>query len=157
MEFTQEMSRSDYKRAILKHYFAFGFTYINLVMGILLIAAFIYKLFPLEAFENKSFLYLLGGVFLILRPWIYVSQIASVYRQGEMKFEINEEDELTLSQNGKSSTINIKELYAFADRGQFVFLYMTKFRFHVIDKRQAGGDFLRYLDGILGKYGIIKK
>lgn len=151
------MSKRDYKKAILKHYFAFGFTLINPIVGTFLILVFIYMIFPPEEFENKSFLYLLGGVFLLLRPWIYVTQIASVHRKGEMKFELNQEDELTVSQNGKSATSNIADLYAFADRGQFVFLYMTKFRFHVIDKKQAGGDFLRYLDGILGRYGIIKK
>jgi len=63
MEFTQEISKQEYKKAILRHYFAFGFTYINPIVGVTLILVFLFMIFPIQAFEKKSFLYLLGGVF----------------------------------------------------------------------------------------------
>lgn len=157
MEFTQEISKRSYKKAIIKHYFAFGFTYINPVFGVTLILIFLFMIFPVEEFEKKSFLYLLGGVFLLLRPLIYVNQIASIHRVGLMKFELNNLDEMTISQNGTSSSFFINELYAYADRGDFLFLYLTKYRFHVIDKRQAAKPFLDQLNTKLNNYGILKK
>ena len=157
MEFTQEISKQEYKKAILRHYFAFGFTYINPIVGVTLILVFLFMIFPIQAFEKKSFLYLLGGVFLLLRPWIYVNQIASMHKKGIMKFELNNLEEMTISQNGSSTSFFIKELYAYADRGEFLFLYLTKYRFHVIDKQQADQAFLDKLKTMLNNDGILEK
>ncbi len=157
MEFTQEISKQEYKKAIMRHYFAFGFTYINPIVGVTLILIFLFMIFPTQAFEKKSFLYLLGGVFLLLRPWIYVNQIASIHTKGIMKFELNNLDEMTISQNATSTSFFINELHSYAYRDEFLFLYLTKYRFHVIDKKQAGQLFLDHLNTILISNGIHKK
>lgn len=52
MEFTQEISKQEYKKAILRHYFAFGFTYINPIVGVTLILVFLFMIFPIQAFEK---------------------------------------------------------------------------------------------------------
>ncbi|MBK9396879.1 MAG: hypothetical protein IPN55_06450 [Saprospiraceae bacterium] len=58
MEFTQEISKQEYKKAILRHYFAFGFTYINPIAGVTLILVFLFMIFPIQAFEKIIFVFI---------------------------------------------------------------------------------------------------
>lgn len=74
-----------------------------------------------------------------------------------MKFELNNLEEMTISQNGSSTSFFINDLHSYADRGEFLFLYLTKYRFHVIDKQQADQAFLDKLKTMLNNDGILEK
>ena len=141
-EFTQVISDADYKKAIAKHYFSYKYTYASPVLGLLLILGLLVVTFvsPEEAPKAPVFLYLLGA-FMLLRPLFYVQNVfksikTSTFSSNETRIKILEDNRIITGSNGNLTSLNLADLYAYYDTDIFLFLYVFRNQFIILDKRQ---------------------
>jgi len=151
-EFTQVISDTDYKKAIAKHYFSYKYTYASPVFGLLLILSLLLVTFvaPDEAPSAPVFLYLLG-VFMLLRPLFYIQNVfksikASKFSSNETSIKITEDNRIITDSGGSSTSLNLADLYAYYDTNSFLFLYVFRNQFIILDKRQMSAA---SIDGLL--------
>ena len=162
-EFIQEISDRDYKKAIAIHYFGYKYTYINPILGIILLLWLFTTtiLVPDEIGGNTFFLFLLACL-LLLRPVFYIQNAfksIKTYKltSHEMKVQLTEDNKITTTSLGNSTTMNLKDLYAYKNSKGFLFLYASRNQYLILDKKQIPLTVTENLLNSLNKLNINKK
>jgi len=107
-----------------------------LILG-LLVVTFVS---PEEAPKAPVFLYLLSA-FMLLRPLLYVQNVfksikTSKFSSNETSIKITEDNRIITDSSGNSTSLNLADLYAYYDTDIFLFLYVFRNQFIILDKRQ---------------------
>jgi hypothetical protein len=161
--FTQKLSDKDLRRTLRIHYFGYKYTLITPVIGGLVT---LYLLFTLisdpQSYEHTTLLLMVAGVFFMIRPRLYISKIfANIKSQkiseGTMTVQLTEDEKVVSSVGESKSIFPLKDLYAHADKQDFLFLYVAKNNFLALDKREMPATMLHKLTGIMDKNNIKKR
>ncbi|HLT41480.1 MAG TPA: YcxB family protein [Sphingobacteriaceae bacterium] len=150
-KFNQVISDKDYKKAIAIHYFGYTYTYISPILGIMLLLGLLIStlgfsnVFP----EKPIFLFLLSA-FLILRPVFYIQNIyksikSNKLSSNETNIRITDDEKIITTSNGNLTSINLADLYSYYDSKFFLFLYVSRNQYLIIDKRQIRDN----IDGLI--------
>jgi hypothetical protein len=142
IEFNQIISDGDYKRAIAKHYFGYKYTYISPILGLLTLLGLITITFLYKGFfsETSIVLYLLA-FFMLLRPILYINNVytsikTSKLSSNELNIKFTDDAKLITSSNGNQTSLNLADLYAYYNTKLFLFLYLSRNQYIILDKRQ---------------------
>ena len=142
IEFNQVISDKDYLRAIAIHYFGYKYTYISPVLGIILIWGLLIMTlgFPHAFRETPVFPFLLGA-FLILRPIFYIQNVFRSIKSNklssiETSIKITDDEIIITTNNGNMTVNKLADLYSYYDTKSFLFLYLSRNQYLIIDKRQ---------------------
>jgi len=161
--FTQHLSDKDLRRALRIHYFGYKYTLITPALGALVALYFLVDLvIHPDQFNPSKLLLLIAGLFFILRPRLYITNIFRNIRSqkiSESPATIRlTEDEKISSQVGESNSVNaLQELFAYADKQDFLFLYVARNNFLILDKRLMPQGMLEKLISLLLHHRIRKK
>jgi hypothetical protein len=162
MQFNQHISEKDYKRAILLHYFGYKYTYITPVLGAFVFVTMTLNLIFTHEIDQGKIIAILLSLFLMARPFLYVQNIIRSIRLQKnafsfttIKFTDNGEIEIRVDDN--YSSIRLKDLIAYTSKKNFLFLYVARNQFILIDKTKLSDDeFARVVD-ILKDLGVNKR
>jgi hypothetical protein len=161
--FTQKLSDKDLRRTLRIHYFGYKYTLITPVIGALVSLYFIFTLIrDPESYEHTTLLLVIAGVFFLLRPRLYINKIFSNIKsqkisEGTMTIQLTDDEKVISSIGQTQSVIPLKDLYAQADKQDFLFLYVAKNNFLALDKREMPGAMLQKIKDILKRYNIRKR
>lgn len=162
-EFNQAISDSDYKKAIAKHYFSYKYTYISPILGIfiLLVLLISFLFLPNVISSTGLFLFLLA-TFLVLRPVLYIQNVfksvkTSKFSSYETNIKITDDDRIITNTGGNLSSLNLADLYCYYDTYPFLFLYVSRNQYLVLDKRQINLKDVEILVRTLDSLNIQKK
>lgn len=163
IEFTQVISDADYKKAIAKHYFGYKYTYISPVVGVILILGLVVLtlISPDESPKAPVFLFLLG-LLMILRPVFYIQNIFKSIKSGkfssnESTITITDDNRIIADTNGDVSSLNLADLYSYYNTKTFLFLYVFRNQFLILDKRQMSTEGMESLLAILESLEVKKR
>ena len=160
MKLHQSIPPVEYKKAVYIHYFGYGFTYINVGLGVILLLLGIRQLLTGDITKHV-YVFLLGGVFLLIRPVLYVRMIVKNVlgiRKDlvEFDFEVNEgRMEITAGETSYSGPV--KDLHSYRDKKGFFLLYASKAQFFVLDQKQMSENEVSEINTILDSAGIKKR
>lgn len=161
--FTQQISDEDLRKALRIHYFGYKFTLITPVLGALISLYFLVNLITQpDAFNPSKLLLLIAGVFFILRPRLYITNIFRAIRSQKnadlpANIELTEHETLVSRVGESSSIIALKELFAYADKQDFLFLYVGRNNFLILDKRVMPELMYQQMVRIFEHYRIKRK
>jgi hypothetical protein len=161
--FSQQLSDKDLRNALRIHYFGYIYTLITPVLGALISLYFIATMIiQPESFNPSKLLLLIAGLFFILRPRLYITNIFRAIRSqknAEFPATINltEDNKIESHVGESSSTISLEELFAYADKQNFLFLYVTRNNFLILDKREMPVGMHEKLISLLLIFRIKKK
>lgn len=141
IEFDQKITEAEYKKAITIHYIGYKYTLINPVLAVLILVSLGVVYFTIPNMVNSMFFVLLAlGVYLLARPFIYVYGIYQVIKSTKHAFNrmniiITDDDRFITKANGDESSFSLKNLYAYSDKKNFIYLYPSKGQFFLLSKR----------------------
>ncbi len=160
----QKLSTKDLKKAIRIHYFGYKYTYINPILGVGIVLISTYYLVMRSWLLDKNVIILfLLGIFLILRPVIYVQNILKCLKSSKVSprnkatIQITDDNKIIASVEDNSTTIDLKDLYSYCDKNDFLFLYLAKNQYFLLDKKQMSADHVHHLTKILATLNIKKR
>jgi hypothetical protein len=161
--FTQMISDGDYKKAIAKHYFRYKYTYISPILGFLMLLVLVIIHFVYEDFfsETSVILFLLS-LFMLLRPIFYIQNVfrsikTSKISSNEANIKITDDDKLITDSNGNQTSLNLADLYAYYDTKIFLFLYLSRSQYVILDKRQLNNSNANLVVQVLDSFKIKKR
>ncbi len=159
--FNQLISERDYKLAIAIHYFAYKYTYITPVLGLLMILSFLIVTVvgPKDLFPDPPYILLLLGVFLVVRPLFYIFNVFNSIKSSKLSLvestvNITADDTITTSTGGNINSFNLKDLYAYLNAKSFIFLYVARNQYLILDKRRMDQADIDNLFGALVRLNI---
>jgi hypothetical protein len=163
IEFTQMISDRDYKKAIAKHYFGYKYTYISPILGLLILLCLLTLHFVYKGFfhETSIFLYLLA-FFMLFRPILYIKNVFNSFKtskffSNEVYIKITDDAKLMTNGNGIETSINLADLYAYYNTKIFLFLYLSRNHYIIIDKRQLNNSDVNHVVHALDSFKIKKR
>lgn len=162
IEFNQHLSEREYKRAILLHYFGYKYTYITSVLGAFLFVMMVLNIIFTQEIDQGKIIPILLSLFLMARPFLYVQNIIRSIRTQKNAFgfttiKFTENGEIESRAGDNFSSIRLKDLIAYTSKKNFLFLYVARNQFILIDKTKLLDDeFARVID-ILKTLGITKR
>lgn len=163
VEFKQNLSEKDFKKAIAIHYFGFKYTYINPAIGVVLLVIFIALNLKFGFLFEPSFLVLVAvALFLIARPWLYVQNVYKSSKTNktlhkEAIFQFTDEDKIVAIVGENQSTFSLKDLYAFSNKKTLILLYISKTQYFIIDKKAIDEQKQEMITNKMKELGIKKK
>lgn len=162
MNFTQKINEKDFKKALYLHYFSFKYTWINPILGVLMILIAVCLSIVYKLFDTNILIVILLGLFLTIRPWWYVRQVLNSGRTDktcstEFEVEITDDDKIVTRQGEDYSSICLSNLYAWYDKSPFLFLYSARNQYLVLDKRQMTDDQVHDLTERLDQMHVRKR
>jgi len=163
IEYTQVISDKDYRKAIAIHYFGYKFTYILPVMGFLIIfGLLIYLILMPEGYPSPPILLYLLGAYMIFRPLYYIQNVFKSFKtsnlfSNETDITITNDKKIIISNGGNLSSINLSDLYTYANTKNFIFLYVARNQYVIFDKRQMDDSSIAELLFMLTSLNIKKR
>ncbi len=163
IEFKQTISDIDYKKAIALHYFGYKYTLINPILGaILLLIIVTLVIINSEFFNGKTFFLLLVSSFLITRPLFYIQNVFKNSKSNKMfskqtNIQITDDNKIITSIGENVSTVKLTNLYLYDNKKTFLFLYIAKNQYLILDKRQMSKTQIENLIKILNRLKIKKR
>lgn len=163
IEISQNLSDKDFKKAIALHYFGYKYTLINPILGILILSVFaIYGIFNPEIFNEKSIFLILIGLYLVIKPFLYIqnvfkSQKSNTLLSKKTEIRITEENKIIVSAGENVSSFNLSDLYSYFDKKKFLLLYIAKNQYQIIDKTLLTNSEAEMLVRKLKELGIKKR
>ena len=141
IEFKQSISDSDYRKAIAIHYFGYGYTYINPILGLILLLVVIPLIIASPtSLDYGSIILLVLGLFLMVRPMLYINNVFRSIKSNKMSptetsIQITE-DRIVITTQDNIESVHLRNLYAYCNKQTFLFLYFARNQYLVLDKRK---------------------
>ncbi len=163
IEFKQNLSDKDFKKAIAIHYFGLKYTFINPVFGFIILVMFIALNFKFGFLFEPSFLVLVViALFLMARPLLYIQSVFNNSKTNktlhqETTFQFTEDDKIIASANENQSIFKLNDLYAYSNKKTLILLYISKVQYYIIDKKVIDNTKQDLIVGKLLELGIKKK
>ncbi len=163
IEINQTISDKDYKKVIALHYFGYKYTFINPILGILIILiTIIFGIRNPEIFDEKIVFLILISLFLIIRPFLYIRNIFKSSKSNKtlMKktnIKITDDDKIVTTVGENVSTISFKDLYSYFDKKTFLLLYLARNQYLIIDKKIMSNSQVESLINTLNRLKIRKR
>lgn len=163
IEFSQRISDGDYKKAIAKHYFGYKYTYISPILGLFMLLGILTIQIVFDGFFSEStiLVYLLA-LFMLLRPIIYINTVFNSIKtsrasSNEMNIKITDDSKLITDSDGNQTFSNLVDLYAYYDTKIFLFLYLSRNQYVILDKRQMKSSNAAFVIQLLDSLKITKR
>ena len=163
IDFNQNILEKDYKKAIAIHYFGYKYTLINPILGVVMILGLLFgTLTGLLSIDNKTLLIFLLGVFLILRPFFYVQNVFKSIKSNKMSsiavnIKITDDNKMITQNHNNISSINLADLYLYCDTKSFLYLYIARNQYIILDKGQIMKEQVNSILDNLKRLGIKKR
>ncbi|GEM_PF-1335488 len=163
IEFSQRISDGDYKKAIAKHYFGYKYTYISPILGLFMLLGILTIQIVFDGFFSEStiLVYLLA-LFMLLRPIIYINTVFNSIKisrasSNEMNIKITDDSKLITDSDGNQTFSNLVDLYADYDTKIFLFFYLSRNQYVILDKRQMKSSNAAFVIQLLDSLKITKR
>jgi len=161
--YTQHLSDKDLRRALRIHYFGYKYTLITPALGALVALYFLVDLvIHPDQFNPSKLLLLIAGLFFILRPRLYITNIFRNIRSQKISespatIRLTEDEKISSQVGESNSVIALQELFAYADKQDFLFLYVARNNFLILDKRLMPQGMHSQILSIFAKFRIKRR
>ncbi|MCX2746166.1 YcxB family protein [Mangrovivirga sp. M17] len=159
----QTLSDKESKKAIAKHYFGYKYTLINPIIGLITILGIISIWILNSEILNYKFLVVFGlGIYLLLRPVIYIQNVFKSMNSNnklsdDLKILIDADDRIITNIGENKSIFSIKDLYAYYEVKDFLFLYVSKNMYLIIKRDSVENSEYPELINVLKRHNIKKR
>jgi uncharacterized membrane protein len=162
IEFDQNIDDKKYKKAIAIHYFGYKYTYISPILGFLVLIIMLMNLILIGEFQQNQIILAFLGAFFLIRPFLYVQNVfksikTKNFGTNETRIKFTDDEKIIVEIGENSSKVNLKDLYAYYNKGYFLFLYIARNQYLIIDKTKLTEEQLENIINILNRLGIKKR
>ncbi len=160
IEIEQKVTKAEYIKAVTIHYFGYKYTLINPVLGLVILILLSMAGIIVPEMINPSFYILLAlSVYLLLRPLIYIQSVYQAAKSSKSFFEptqitITDEEKISASANGDETSVYLKNLYAYYNTKDFIYLYYSKAQYLLLNKRYMEPRQVKEVVSIIKQIGV---
>lgn len=162
IKFSQKIDKKTYMRAIIKHYFAYGYTYIAPIIGIVLFSLSLFLLIRTGEMKESQMVFGLLSLILIARPYLYAYNIfksvqSNNFNSDKTKIQFTDDDKLIVEFGENCSSMQLKDLYAYYIKTNLLYLYSTRNQYILIDLSKINEVELKHIIDTLKGFDIKKR
>jgi YcxB-like protein len=160
IEFSQTISDQEYKKAIAIHYFGYKYTYINPILGVIILSVTVFKgINNAGPITHTTVFICLLSIFLLIRPLLYIQNVFKSIKSNKLSsnkvnIKITDDDKIQTEVDDNTSSISMKDLYSYFDSKNFLYLYMARNQYFILDKNNISSNQISDIVNTLNRLNI---